>query len=262
MPYLKVKGFVIREVPVGDADRIVDILTADHGLITASARGARRTRSALLMSTQIFSLSNFEMFINKGHYRINSAELIEAFLSLHQDIDRLICAAHLAEVLLDCTRDAMAQPELYHLWAYTMQALQTQDDPLLVTHIAQLRMMAEIGFAPQANACVICGNELLQEKSLFSIRSCGTVCTASACRSLAIDARILSTGVLECLKHSLTAPFSRIYNVRLGPTVRSDFFGLSTAYLSHQMEKAYTRLNMLTDLQASGQAWFQKSNRI
>ncbi len=32
MPYLKVKGFVIREVPVGDADRIVDILTADHGV--------------------------------------------------------------------------------------------------------------------------------------------------------------------------------------------------------------------------------------
>ncbi|MGI6333969.1 MAG: DNA repair protein RecO [Saccharofermentanales bacterium] len=253
MPYLKVKGFVIREVPVGDADRIINILTADHGLITASARGARRTRSALLMSTQIFSLSNFEIFINKGHYRVNSAELIEAFLSLHQDIDRLVCAAHLAEVLLDCTRDAMAQPELYHLWAYTMQALQTRDDPMAVTHIAQLRMMAEIGFAPRSNTCVICGNEL-QANPLFSIQSCGTVCTASACRNLAIDARVLSSGVLECLKHSLTAPFPRLYNVRLGSAVRSDFFCLSTAYLSHQMEKAYTRLNMLTDLQASGQA--------
>lgn len=253
MPHLKTRGFVIRVVPVGDADRIINILTAEHGLISASARGARRTRSPLLLPTQVFSLSEFELFVNKGHYSVNSAELTEAFLPLHQDIDRLVCAAHLAEVLLDCTRDDVTQPELYRLWAFSLQALQSQDDPLLVVHMAQMRMMAEIGYSPCLDACVVC-NAQLKANAAFSIQSCGTVCQSSACRRQAGDARFCAAGVLDCLKHCLTAPFARLFGVRLSPEARLDFIKLSNGYLTHQMEKAYTRLNMLTDLVSADQA--------
>lgn len=247
MPHLKVKGFVIREVAVGDSDRIVSILTAELGLVSASARGARRTRSPLLLQTQVFSLSEFELFFYKGRYSVNSAELIEAFMPLHQDIDRLVCAAHLAEVLLDSTRDDVAQPELYRLWAYSLQALQSLSDPLLIVHIAQMRIMAEIGYTPCLDGCVLCG-AALPENPAFSVQSCGTVCPSSTCRRQANDARVCTPGVLTCLKHSMSAPLERLFNFRLSPEARIDFIRVSGQYLTHQMEKGYTRLNMLPDL--------------
>jgi len=247
MPHLKVKGFVIREVPVGESDRIINILTAEYGLISASARGARRTRSPLLLSTQVFSLSDFELFVNKGHYTVNSAELNEAFLPLHQDLDKLVCAAHLAEVLLDSTRDDIAQPELYRLWAYSLQALQSRPDPLLTVHMAQVRLLMVIGYAPCVDTCVVCGDKT-DQMLRFSIRSCGSVCTKPDCLQKAGDARQLAPGTMECLRHALNAPLSKLFSVQLSLAARRDFLWLADSYLTHQMEKEYQRLKLLEGL--------------
>lgn len=247
MSHLKVKGFVVREVPVGETDRIISILTADHGLISASVRGARRTRSPLLLSTQPFSLSDFELFVNKGHYSVNSADLAEAFMPLQQDLDRLVCAAHLAEVLVDSTRDDVAQPELYRLWAYSLQALQTLNDPLLLVHIAQMRLLAEIGYAPGLDHCIVCG-DAIDDKARFSIRTCGTVCSKPACARTTADAAVMAPGCLACLRHALSIPLPKLFNVRLSAAARQDFIRLADRYLTHQMEKQYTRLHLLQGL--------------
>jgi len=118
MSHEQVRGFILREVAIGEADRLVEILTATHGLVTAMARGSRRVRSPLLSATQIFALSDFTLFSYKGRYTIDSAELVEPFLRLREDLDRLICAAHLAEVFHDLVRDDLADDQMYILWAY------------------------------------------------------------------------------------------------------------------------------------------------
>ena len=250
MALLTVRGFVIREVVVGETDRIIDILSSDLGLITASARGARRTKSRLLLATQIFSFSEFTLFANKGHYSVNAAEVIETFQGLHEDLERLVCAAHLAEVLLDCVRDDVSQPELYRLWAFCLQALHSQPDPLLMVHMAQLRLLAEIGFAPLLDRCVICGNPLhsAQTPFGFSIQSCGMVCGQPACRKQAGDARIIAPGTASSLHHCLEAPLPRLFNCRLSDQVRQEFLRISDLYLTRQMEKEYTRLRLLDGL--------------
>ena len=255
---MKVRGFVVREVPVGESDRIINILTADLGLVTASVHRARRQSSALLLSTQVYSLSDFELFQNKGHTSVNAAELVEPFLGLQQDVERLVCAAHLAEVLLDASRDDSAQPELYKLWAYCLQALQQTPDPFLAVHIAQLRLLSEIGFAPRLGNCVACSRPILAgQPLLFSVQSCGSICGRPECRSLGDDARPISGGTWSCLKHSLEAPLTRLFQCQVSPEIRQEFCAISERYLVHQMEKSYEKLKMLGQLsslaeQASG----------
>ena len=45
MPAYRDQGIVLRTIKLGEADRIVTILTASHGKIRAVARGVRRTKS-------------------------------------------------------------------------------------------------------------------------------------------------------------------------------------------------------------------------
>ena len=40
--YFKTEGIVLREVEINEADKLLDILTADRGLVTAKARGVRQ----------------------------------------------------------------------------------------------------------------------------------------------------------------------------------------------------------------------------
>ena len=37
--FIKTAGLVLREVEINEADKLLDILTRDHGLVTAKARG-------------------------------------------------------------------------------------------------------------------------------------------------------------------------------------------------------------------------------
>jgi DNA repair protein RecO (recombination protein O) len=249
MAHLKVRGFVIREVPVGESDRIINILTSEMGMITASARGSRRTKGAQLLSTQVYSLSDFELFFNKGHYSVNAAELAEPFLALYQELTRLVCAAHLAEVLIDACRDDVAQPGLYRLWAFALQALQQTPDPFLCVHIAQLRLLSEIGFTPRLDSCVICGQPP-SAAIAFSVQACGLVCCRPDCRRACVDAQALAPGVLDCLRYSLEAPLARLFQCQASPEVRQAFCEISEHYLALQMEKSYTRLKMLDSLEA------------
>lgn len=252
MAQIKTKGFVVRVVPVGESDRIISLLTEDHGLISVSVRGARRTRSPHLVTTQVFAFSLFELFYHKGRYSLNASELIESFSALQQDMDRLVCASHLAEILLDSLRDDLAQPGVYRLWAYALQAVSHRPDPLLSVHVAQLRLLIEIGFAPRLDACVFCGRpaETLHPETLFfSVTAGGLVCDQPACYSRAESRRLIPPGGLACLRHVQTSALPRLFSFTLAPEVRRFFIELSAAYLSHQMEKAYTRLDMLRQLQ-------------
>ena len=45
-------GLVLRQVKVGEADRILTILTPDLGVVSASARGSLRMKSALFSATR------------------------------------------------------------------------------------------------------------------------------------------------------------------------------------------------------------------
>ncbi|MBP8988685.1 MAG: DNA repair protein RecO [Clostridia bacterium] len=251
MAHIKTKGFVIQAVPVGESDRIIRILTKEYGLISVSVRGARRTRSPHLLSTQVFSFSSFELFYNKNRYTLQSSELIEPFMALQQDLERLVCASHLSEVLLDSLRDDLAQPSLYHLWAYSMQSLSQDPDPYLVVHSAQMRLLMDIGFAPRLDSCVVC-NQPLHPQDLkaiaFSVSGGGLVCGQPACNHRFADARPVSKGVILCLRHIQQAPLSRLFQFSLSDVVRHSLIELSAAYLSYHMEKSYTKLGLLRSL--------------
>lgn len=248
MAHEQVRGFVLREIPIGETDRLVSILTASQGLLTAAARGARRPRSALQLTTQVFTLSDFQLFHYKQRLTIDSAELIEPFLGLRRDMDRLVCAAHLAEVFLDCARDDVTGRDVYQLWAYAAQTLQSQPDPFLTVHTAQLRLLNLVGFAPDLAACRDCRRFLDSQGAWFSFSTCGLQCGGADCRRPDADSVHLSAGALACLQYIGTAPLPRLFQFKLTPAVRQEVCRFSERYLQVQMEKVYTRLAMLQSL--------------
>lgn len=239
-----VRGFVLRAVPVGDADRILDILTRERGLITASARGARRTRSRMLASTQEFALSDFTLFSNRSRLIVNEVELVESFIGLQSDLTKLVCAAHLSELFLDCLRHEPEQPSLYPFWAYTVNALiNGQIEPLLVTHVCGFRLMQIMGYEPLLEACVVC--DKAEEQLWFSYSVCGVVCRRHLNGSSASAAVKLTDGLLPLLRYVMSSPIERLYSFTASENTAKAFMELSRRFVQDRMEKAYTRLDLL-----------------
>ena len=243
---------MLRVVDYREADRILDILTPDLGLISASARGARRQKSPLLHATQAMGFCDFDLFYHARSqmYSVDAASPVTAFRNIQDDIVRLVCASHLLELMGDAARDDHAGArDLFRLMAVTLAALDRPDrDPMLVVRTMEMRLMCDIGFTPILDECAVCGNPLPDTGVRFGMSSCGTVCGRPACRRIGGDALPVPPGTLAGLRYIRDAEVDRLFHFRLDRSEQDALSELSERYVSSQMEKGYHRLDMLSSL--------------
>lgn len=253
MEHVKVRGIILREIDYREADRIIDILTAECGLVTATARGARRQKSPLLPSTQVLGFCDFELFRNArtGMFTVDFASRVADFRRIRENIERLVCAAHLAELMGDAARDDHSESsDLFRLMAVSLAALDREDrDPLLVVRAFEIRLMCMLGFMPILDACAVCGGELPPDGSRFGFSVCGVVCSAAACQARAGERLFATDGALACMRYLRDAPLDRLFSFRLDRWDFDSLSQISERFVSEQMEKRYGRLDMLATLQ-------------
>ena len=249
---IRVRGLILREVPVGEADRILTILSAEHGRFSASARGARRQNSRLVSATEILSLCDFSLFPGNGRYTVDSAERAEAFSIVKADLVRLTCAAHIAELVLDCVREGDPAPAVYRLVLRTLHVLSRPDhDPLLTVRAFELRLMTLIGYAPNLDVCMVCGETPEEGRPLrFSFSRCGIVCGKDSCARSAGDSMAVRKGTLSCLRHIAGSNEEALFSFHVDEDVQREISLLSERFVQDRMEKEYTKLGLIAQWQA------------
>ena len=82
MGTIKTNGIIISENNFGDSDKMLTMLTPGLGKISCVAKGARRTKSALLAGTQLLCFGEYLMYKGSNTYNINSCETIEVFYNI------------------------------------------------------------------------------------------------------------------------------------------------------------------------------------
>src|SRR4028119_989456 len=105
----KATGINLKSMPLGEADKLVTILTREFGLIRAVAPGARKQKSQLGGRSGLFVVN--ELLIAKGRSldKIIQAETKESYPGLGKDLGKLAASQYLAELVL-CQADA-EQPQ-------------------------------------------------------------------------------------------------------------------------------------------------------
>jgi DNA repair protein RecO (recombination protein O) len=86
---LRTKGIVLRRTNYGEADRILTIITKD-GQVSALAKGARKLKSKLAGSIELFSYSEFVFHKGKGELLIlTNARLIEYYSHIMTNLEAI-----------------------------------------------------------------------------------------------------------------------------------------------------------------------------
>ena len=89
---------MLRQVKVGEADRILTILTPDLGVVSASARGSLRMKSALFSATGLFCYSEFTLTSGRSHYFVDTAQVKKVFHGISASIEGMALASYMAEI--------------------------------------------------------------------------------------------------------------------------------------------------------------------
>src|SRR5215471_10598131 len=114
MPTYTDEGIVLRRVDYGDADRILTVLTLEHGKIGVIARGARRPQSRLGPRTDLFTRSRMQLAKGRGGLDVLTQAMPVSEPS-PRGARRLACAALCAELTDRVLEGHHAEPEIYVL---------------------------------------------------------------------------------------------------------------------------------------------------
>ena len=79
MPLYRDEGVVLRTHKLGEADRIVTLLTRDRGQLRAVAKGVRRTTSKFGARLEPFMVAEFQCFEGRTLDTITQAETIASY---------------------------------------------------------------------------------------------------------------------------------------------------------------------------------------
>jgi DNA repair protein RecO (recombination protein O) len=106
-------GIVIRVTDFGEADRFVDLVTKNHGLVNLVAKGARRITSRKASHLDLLNLVKFQVARGRSPQILTQAELIEPHLDLKNNLKMARTSFYLAEILNSLLAAEQPDPELF-----------------------------------------------------------------------------------------------------------------------------------------------------
>nr|WP_322097565.1 DNA repair protein RecO [Nakamurella alba] len=174
-------GVVLRVTKLGEADRIVTLLTRRTGKVRAVAKGVRRTKSRFGSRLEPCSHVDLQIYAGRNLDIVTQAETVDPFHArLAADYSRYTTATAMVE-----TAERLAAEEkepalrLYLLLVSALRAMdETGRDPSLVLDAFLLRAMALAGWAPALTECARCGTP--GPHAAFHVPSGGALC--AGCR--------------------------------------------------------------------------------
>lgn len=116
------KGIVLARTNYSEADRILTILTPDHGKISVIAKGVRKSKSKLAAGVELFSVSHITFIPPKKDVgTLISSRLDKHWGNIVGDIDRTTFAYEVLKQVNKLT-EAAPGPEYFELTAQTLAA--------------------------------------------------------------------------------------------------------------------------------------------
>lgn len=178
MPLYRDEAIVLRTHKLGEADRIITLLTREHGRVRAVARGVRRTTSKFGSRLEPFTHVDLQLSEGRNLDTITQAETITPFSAgLGQHYDRYTSGTVMLETA-DRLVPEEKQPAVQHflLLVGGLRAMASGEraaGQVLDSYL--LRSLSVAGYAPSFGTCARCG--LAGPHRWFNPSMGGMLCT-------------------------------------------------------------------------------------
>ena len=207
MAVYKSKGIVLRSIRYGEADRILDLYTQDAGLVSAIAKGIRRTRSRFGARLEPLSCVDFMAYHGRTLDTVTQAEVLRNFRGVREDLARFEAAAGMVRSVRALSGGDEADRRVFNLLYNGLDALEERDSGFRAVEAAfGLKLSILAGYTPQFDDCLSCSVALDEaaDPLYFAPDLGGGLC--SDCRSAASDAFPMPPGTLERLRDLIERP--------------------------------------------------------
>ena len=176
MPTYRDEAVVLRTHKLGEADRIVTLLTRYHGQIRAVAKGVRKTTSRFGARLEPFMVVDIQCYEGRTLDSVNQVETLGAYgREIIDDYAAYTAASAMVETAEKLTSSSDEQPQQYLLLVGALRSLsKAEHAPGLILDSYLLRALSIAGWAPNFLECSRCSKP--GPHRAFVIQAGGVVC--------------------------------------------------------------------------------------
>ena len=205
---------ILKQMPVGEYDRRICLLTKERGKISAFARGARKPGSKMAAGTNPFSFGTFKLYEGKNSYTVAEADIQNYFEELRTDYIGACYGMYFAEIADYYTRENNDEREMMKLLYQSLRALGAPSLPdRLIKCIYEIKSIAVNGEFP----------------------------------GLPND-RVVTDAAAYTVKYIVASSVEKLYTFTVTEPVLEELEVLSELYRTHFMEKEFKSLEILKTL--------------
>lgn len=180
-PLYRDTGVVLRHYKLGEADRIVVLLTEEHGKVRAVAKGVRKTKSKF--GARLEPMSHVRVLLYQGRELdiVSQAESVEPLAPMLSSLDRASQGMAVLEAADQLGLEREPNPLLYRMLVGVLRTIAVRPGPLVVPAF-YWKLLAAEGLRPHLDSCVRCrGVEPEVALVSFDLGEGGVLCRS--CRS-------------------------------------------------------------------------------
>ena len=235
MPTYRDDVVVLRTHKLGEADRIVTMLSRRHGKVRAVAKGVRRTSSRFGARLEPFMVADVQLYAGRSLDIVQQAESLGSYgADIAADYERYTAASAMVETA-DRLSEAESGPQQYLLLVGGLRALTLGEHaPRSILDSYLLRVMALAGWAPALGECARCGRG--GPHDVFVAQLGGVVCRDCApAGSPRVDA-----GIVRLLEALMAGEWESVDAA--APRAPAGASGMVAAYAQWHLERGIRSL--------------------
>ncbi len=250
----KTEAIVLRTMDLGEADRVLTVLTPRLGKLRVIAKGVRRPRSRIGGALQPFSDVQLVLAVGRTFDVVTSTSLEDPHLGLRNDLHSTAAAWYVVELTDRFCEGAADSHDAFRLLAQTLSALDAGSEVTrdVVTRWFELALLDAMGFRPELSRCLECGASIEREGNVYSPVGGGVVC--GQCSHAAHGATSISADALKVMRHLQRTPLVGVLRLTLVSALQREVERLLHATLSAVLERELRSRDFLDEVAARERA--------
>jgi len=239
MPLLETEAVILNGLRLGEADKLVTLLTAKKGKVKAVAKGARRPRSRFGAALEPFMHCNVILFEKKPTVlmRMNQADILMPFMKIREGLDRIEAASRMVRIVSAILPEGEANPKIFSLLLAGLGEVEKSDHLEWLVRVFEIRCLKHAGYQARLDRCLICNRGIDSKPIYFSPKNGGTLC-ASCARTITEPLEPVSPGTVSLLRLVGRMNWSGLFRLKATPKMLQEVKSVNDAHLAFILGKS------------------------
>ncbi len=146
MRNFRTEGIIIRRRDFKDADRILTVLTKDHGKIAVRASGIRRIPSKRSPHVELLNHCVLGLYQGNKFPVLTEAQTLDSFSPIKENFHKIGLAYHLCELVDGLCAENQESRQVFGLVQTTLTRLANEENEVALVRDFQTELLALLGF--------------------------------------------------------------------------------------------------------------------